>query len=237
MKIWQGLSSRSALLVHGVTSSADGWWRLGPDLVTAGFGRVVAPDLPGHGGTPETDDWSLEAVADQLMDESATKWDMLLGHSWGGSLVLVAHVRHPQLANRLVLEDPALIIPDIEAAKEWAGSSFDNISEEAAAAREPSWHPTDVKLKVEALTQTTREVVDAVFDGNDPWNLLALIEQISVPTLVIGAEREALVPPDLGAELERLNSLVQFVQIPNSSHSIHRDEYAPMLDAIVRFVQ
>ena len=47
---WGATEAPSLLLLHGVTSSARTWWRIGPALAAAGF-RVVAPDLPGHGET------------------------------------------------------------------------------------------------------------------------------------------------------------------------------------------
>ena len=36
------------MLLHGITSNAQAWWRVAPRLVGLGF-RVVAFDMPGHG--------------------------------------------------------------------------------------------------------------------------------------------------------------------------------------------
>src|SRR5688572_6329009 len=47
---WGDPGGRPLLLLHGVTSSAGNWWRVGPALAATGR-RVVAPDLPGHGLT------------------------------------------------------------------------------------------------------------------------------------------------------------------------------------------
>ncbi len=47
---WGEPRGRPLLLVHGVTASAAGWWRVGPALAATGR-RVVAVDLPGHGQT------------------------------------------------------------------------------------------------------------------------------------------------------------------------------------------
>jgi pimeloyl-ACP methyl ester carboxylesterase len=43
-------TEKPLLLLHGVTSSSLGWWRVGSGLAAAGF-RVFAPDMPGHGRT------------------------------------------------------------------------------------------------------------------------------------------------------------------------------------------
>jgi pimeloyl-ACP methyl ester carboxylesterase len=47
---WGDPGARPLLLIHGVTSSAATWWRIGPALAATGR-RIVAVDLPGHGMT------------------------------------------------------------------------------------------------------------------------------------------------------------------------------------------
>src|SRR5918992_4563998 len=47
---WGQPSDPPLLLVHGVTSSSETFWRVGPCLA-ADRRRVVAVDLPGHGRT------------------------------------------------------------------------------------------------------------------------------------------------------------------------------------------
>src|SRR6478752_1162670 len=47
---WGSATDPPVLLMHGVTSNADTWWRVGPALAAAGR-HVIAIDMPGHGGT------------------------------------------------------------------------------------------------------------------------------------------------------------------------------------------
>src|SRR6476659_7981003 len=47
---WGEPSLRPLVMLHGVTSSAATWWRIGPALAATGR-YVVAVDLPGHGLT------------------------------------------------------------------------------------------------------------------------------------------------------------------------------------------
>ena len=58
-----GDGHRRALFLHGISSNAAGWWRLGPDLAALGF-TVVAPDLRGHGETGRAADYLLESYRD-----------------------------------------------------------------------------------------------------------------------------------------------------------------------------
>ena len=55
--VW-GNGPRRAMLLHGLTSAATTWWRVGPALAALGF-TVVAPDLRGHGKSPAGDSLSI----------------------------------------------------------------------------------------------------------------------------------------------------------------------------------
>ncbi|PYY47506.1 alpha/beta fold hydrolase [Curtobacterium sp. MCBD17_023] len=95
-----GRGPRVAVLLHGMTGSAESWWRIAPLLSARGF-RVLAVDLPGHGRSPRCSSMSVEdvaeAVAETLMAGSATCPALAVGHSFGG-LVLAAAVARGQLA-------------------------------------------------------------------------------------------------------------------------------------------
>ena len=72
--------------------------------------RVIALDLPGFAGSSFIDG-GLEAVADRVADaaralrcELAEK-PILLGNGYGGFVALLTAIRHPALAERLVLAD------------------------------------------------------------------------------------------------------------------------------------
>jgi len=96
------------LLLHGFTGSNRSW----PDDCLDGLarvGRVVAPDLPGHGRTGVAGDAppgltqvldGLEALLDGSSAEKAT-W---IGYSMGGRIALAAAVLRPHRVGRLVLE-------------------------------------------------------------------------------------------------------------------------------------
>jgi pimeloyl-ACP methyl ester carboxylesterase len=80
--------------------------------------RLVAMDARGHGdsGRPEPPSgygWTdfaddLGAVAAHLAEEAGTPVALGLGHSFGGTSMLGAAARHPDLFERLVLVDPVV---------------------------------------------------------------------------------------------------------------------------------
>jgi 3-oxoadipate enol-lactonase len=98
------------VLVHGAGTSSAIWHRAAP-LLAERF-RVVAPDVPGYGGSPAAGPgFALEEVTDRLVDgladaEVPAPYD-LVGHSMGGALAILLAARHPERVRRLVLVAPA----------------------------------------------------------------------------------------------------------------------------------
>src|SRR3954451_19298745 len=88
VRSWGQTTERPLLLLHGVTSSSLGWWRVGSGLAAAGF-QVFAPDMPGHGRTGSwRGRWRFRDTARDLValvDALGVSRDELrvVGHSWG----------------------------------------------------------------------------------------------------------------------------------------------------------
>ena len=163
----------------------------------------------------------------------------MLGHSLGGALALVAIRLDPGFATRLVLEDPALAVFDPDQALHQLSQPFGvEVTPEWVAHHNPTWHPEDVRIKVESLSETSQQVSEAIVRQNEYWNVLAELAALTIPTLVLGADPElgALVPPALGEGLPGLNENVRFVSVPGASHSMHRDEFAAFMGEIYRFL-
>ena len=90
------------VLVHGLATSAHRTWvETGwVDLLRDAGREVLALDLPGHGGTPPLDDWSLveEWVAGQLPDGPLDA----VGFSLGARILLVLASAEPARFGALV---------------------------------------------------------------------------------------------------------------------------------------
>lgn len=223
------------MLVHGLSSSSEGWWRLGPDLAASGW-SVTAPDLRGHGASGDGDDFSLSGyVADVLALGSG--WDLVLGHSLGGLVALACQRRDPSFAKRLVLEDPWLDINAGDEVLEWLGEEYNGpITAERIATTRPRWHPEDVSCKVRALEAAGEDVMRATCLALDGVDLRTDLLALRVPTLLMGADPEldALMSPEEGKAAEA-NPEVTYVMVAGSSHSIHRDSYEAFWMALAAF--
>ncbi|HEY7282456.1 MAG TPA: alpha/beta hydrolase [Actinomycetota bacterium] len=107
---WDGDGAATFVLVHGLGGSALDWKLSGPFL--AERGRVLAPDLAGHGRTQRgPTSSSIEANRALLDDFVAATTDgpvVLAGNSMGGVISILEASEAPDRVGALVLVDTAL---------------------------------------------------------------------------------------------------------------------------------
>jgi len=223
-QVWGPGGSRRVLLLHGITSSIAGWWRVAPDLVSAGW-EVTAVDLRGHGDTPDVASYRFdEHVAD--VAALGTGWDAVVGHSMGGTIAVLAARGVPEWTRGLILQDPALMLPEPrEEVLEWLLEEYEiGPDRDRTAAANPRWHPTDVEAKVEALEKSSSEMVRLTVEQNWPWMVLEQAAALQVPTVVLGSDPETggILPISFGEWLAQ-SPWIEFEVIPGSTHSAHRD--------------
>lgn len=213
-----------ALLVHGITSSAATMWELGEGLAAAGW-AVTAVDLPGHGDSGPADSYRFADVADAIAAQVGDGFDLYVGHSLGGAVGTVLLARHSGLAKRAVLIDPALFAPVDRVAGIPAQLVADKSLDVAAvAAAHPRWHPRTVGTRVRATAAADVDAVTAWLTDNEPWDTTGEARAITVPVHVLVASDGPAVAPFLVVDLPAANPHWSFETVPDSSHSIHRDQ-------------
>jgi pimeloyl-ACP methyl ester carboxylesterase len=102
--------SGAFVLVHGLGSSAHIWDLTGPLVAEQTGRRVVALDQRGHGESDQPDsDYGFPSVVADLLDcmdaLKLTEPSIVVGHSWGASVVLHFAVSHPDRVAGIALVD------------------------------------------------------------------------------------------------------------------------------------
>ena len=197
---WGSPSDPPLLLVHGVTSNAGIWWRVGPALAASGR-RAIAVDMPGHGPNPT---WSGrhrfdETAADLAAFIRAAALDVpeltIVGHSWGA--LVAAHLPGAGIrpASIVLIDPPYLTLEQLEAlTREPTERPYESLDEARAAVRlaNPEWTAGDVEAKAIALTEFDADAVLAVLlqNGDMDAGLAALArpEAAGIPAWLIAGE-------------------------------------------------
>jgi len=214
----------TALLLHGVGSGPATLWRIREWLEGSGW-TVEDAALLGHGGREAAPSHSLDAfVADVLPHGD---FDLVVGHSLGGTVALHATTVRPGWTKRLILVEPAIRLDEalIEVAKPSELAELRWTSEEIAE-HNPRWDARDVEAKLAEAARARPETVAGLFDENRRLDLEDEAARVAVPTLVITGDRTtnySIIDESTWRRLEGVNPRLEFVPVPGTGHSPHRD--------------
>jgi pimeloyl-ACP methyl ester carboxylesterase len=247
---WGDPAADPLVIMHGVTASAGGWWRIGPALAAAGY-RVIAPDLPGHGLTdawrghvaPRDNAADMAAFARAAFPGKAPGDVRVVGHSWGG--MTAAWFPGVGYAPRvLVLVDPpyvplALIARLLENPDD---RHYDGLAEamDAVGAQSPTWAYGDVAAKALSLTQFDEPAVLAVLTKNGDWDggLAALADPAArdVPIRLIRGDPATggYIPDAALPAFEARLGAENVTTITGAPHSPHRTHPIETTRALLR---
>lgn len=236
------------VLVHGFSDDGLCWTRIAQQL-EADFDVVMA-DARNHGRSGRGPGGPAELAADlaHLVGELALDRPALIGHSVGARTVVDAVGAHPELASRIVLEDPPWRAgetggTDKGAEKRqqgflaflgsMAGMSDDDI---IAGGRKtnPEWHEDEFPAWAAAKRLVGPDAVEALV----PTDWKAAISKVRCPALLIHGEPErgGMVTPDVAQEIVALNPRFSATQIAGAGHNIRREGFADYVAALRGFL-
>jgi pimeloyl-ACP methyl ester carboxylesterase len=192
-----GSGDQVIVFVHGYVSSGRAWKLVQEGLDGRRY-RTIAISQRGAGesGRDGTeDDYTYQAFARNLHDAVAAlgvRDYVLVGHSMGGATVSQFALDHPGLAKALVLLNPTPLLgrilpPDWEArirteflARMWR----DPISPDAPADYREAVYADVVRCPLERLIGGRRSM------SREQLRLRERLQEINVPTIVIGGDRD-----------------------------------------------
>jgi 3-oxoadipate enol-lactonase len=223
---------RPLVLLHAYPLSRE-MWRPQVQALSRDF-RVLAPDLPGFGGTagfvdePSIDGMAV-AVAEFLDALSITEPVALGGLSMGGYVALAFVRRYPDRLRALILADtraepddaPAKANRDKSIAFAVAHSAADVIEQmlPKMVSEETRTQRPEVVAEVRRIAgaQTVEGIVNALKALRDRPDAGPGLDKIAVPVLVLVGAEDALTPPALSQDLAvRIRGSLEV--IPGAGH-------------------
>jgi pimeloyl-ACP methyl ester carboxylesterase len=238
------------VLSHGATDNGLCWTRLARAL-EADY-DLILPDARGHGlsAAPEGDYGAGVRAADLAAFVAALGLERpaVGGHSMGAGTALRLVADYPDVARCAILEDPGFRdtppgAPNPAEAEARRARMRQEAAERRALGREgvlawirehrPEWDEVEYEPWVTAQLQVSARFREAPRATDRPdWR--ELLPKVTCPVLLITAdpERGAIVTPEVAAEAQRLQPLLQVVRLPGAGHNVRREAFEPYLQAV-----
>jgi 3-oxoadipate enol-lactonase len=224
-----GGSGAPIVLFHSLLADQSSFDRIVQPL--ADTHQVVVLSLPGFGASDAVGS-DLAGIADHIaaglgeMEPQAKP--ILLGNGYGGFSVLMAAIRHPGLASRLVLADCGACFSEpgraafrgmSAAAKEKGLDAIADVAMRRLFA--PEFQQRNAPL-VEERKKRFLAVDPATFHGAcDALATLDLRDQlksVTVPVLVLVGEQDEATPPPMSRELAAGLPDAKLIELPGLAH-------------------
>ncbi|AMV36873.1 alpha/beta fold hydrolase [Planctomyces sp. SH-PL62] len=222
------------VLLHGFPLSRAMWAEqvraLSPSF------RAITPDLRGHGESPAPDavytmDQMAEDVVEMLDGLGVTEPVAMGGLSMGGYVALALVLKHPERVRALILADTRAAADTLDAAR---------LREESARGVLQAGHPGAIveamlpRLFAEstirdrpALVSPIRAMMEATSASGVAGALRGMaarpdrredLRTITVPTLVVVGEKDAISPPDEARAIVEALPDARLAEIPEAGH-------------------
>lgn len=238
---------KPVVLLHGFCGSKDYWAKVIP-LLAEDF-RVIAFDLPGHGGSerPEGEP-TIENMAEVIkgaIDEMELDAFSLFGHSLGGYVTLAfAEKFGEKLSSFALIHSTAS--PDSEEGKkgrdvaagkidkEGMESFIDGLVPKLFAPGEK--HPDEIQLAKEIGYHTKAEGAKAALKAmKQRGDRSHVLENTRLPVLIIAGDQDQIVPPDKSFAAK--GPAIKQVTINGAGHMSMYEAPEELEDAIKKFLE
>jgi pimeloyl-ACP methyl ester carboxylesterase len=227
-------------LVHGTGGSGQVWAEQLKGL--ADCGRIIAVDLPGHGGSSGSIPKRIEdaaVVVAGFLDALGVARVVIGGHSMGGAIAQQFALSYPERVEGVILVGTGArlrVLPRLLALLETNNrEGVDLLMSLAVGAKAPA------ALKA-ALHRSTAENPPGVVLGDlqacDGFDVMSRVSTIDAPTLVICGDEDRLTPPKYARFLGERISGAGVVVVPGAGHYVQvekpRETTAAIRDFLAR---
>lgn len=234
------------VIVPGITSPAATW-----GFVAERFGATFDTyvlDVRGRGLSEASDhlDYGLDACAADVgafaeaMDFAEYR---LVGHSMGARIAIRTARKHADRLTRMVLVDPPVSGPGRRRYPSQLGWYVDSIrlarkgiTIEQMRGFCPTWSEEQLRLRVEWLHTCDERAIVTAFDGFHQNDIHADLPHVSVPALLITAERGDVVLDADVDELKTLLPVLDTTRVAGAGHMIPWDNESGFYAAFGNFL-
>ncbi|HEY4616404.1 MAG TPA: alpha/beta hydrolase [Citricoccus sp.] len=242
------------VVLHGLMGHAREW-DAAIDLLAPDH-EIWALDQRGHGRSDWAEDYARSTMAEDLiawLEATGLQDPVVMGHSMGGTVALLAAARRPELFGRLVIVDvaPTPAQGDLQAwlreyLEELGSASYATV-EEALAVR--SGGP---RARPELVRRFVEHNLDRGEDGRLRWRfdargLVGSLDSISVPALweatdavrcpvlLLRGEHSLELPVDLADQMVRRLGEARLGTVTGAGHDVAQEQPEQVAQAVREF--
>jgi esterase len=239
-------------ILHGLFGSGDNWSSLSKSFAENCF-CCYAIDQRNHGRSPHSDEFTYEAMADDLFEliqhEHLGKVD-IIGHSMGGKTAMFFAAKYPDNIEKLIIADmsPRYYAPHHQSIL----YALKSIDPESLQSRKEAEEKLRIALKDESTIQFLLKNLYWKEDNHLDWRFgLREIENninnigaefkpsisINVPTLFIRGERSGYINESDEAEIKKIFLKSEIKTITGAGHWVHAEKPAEFLEGSKDFLK
>jgi pimeloyl-ACP methyl ester carboxylesterase len=239
------------VLTHGLGGTSAGIWGRAASELADEF-TVVTYDLRGTGGSERgPGPYSLDDFVGDLralVEELELASPALVGHSFGGSITLAYAARHPEEVSAVASAGGPVVLPEQgqqgmrDRAEKVENEGMASVAETVAAnGTAPSFRERDPG-GFDALV--------AMLAANDPATYAATcrviaeldlrpeLGRVTAPVLLVAGDRDGVVPPAAGDEIEAALPLVaRRVTVEDCGHNVTVERPELLVDYVRSFLR
>jgi len=212
--------------------------------------RVTLINLPGfHGSHPALLallDAYVAIIEDGFDEFGIARDSVLLGNGFGGTIALAFGIAHPQRISKLVLSDASAGYPPegrqgyAMMAQKAAEDGLETVAEIIAKRMlSPDYmkaHPEAVEERKKVLLDIHPEAFQAACRILQESDLVPLLSNLRVPTLVICGEMDQVAPPALSKQIADRAREARYVELPGCGHCPSLEQPEAFLRVVREFI-
>ena len=234
------------ILVPGITSPAVTWGFVAERL--GQYFDTYVLDVRGRGLSSAEDglDYGLTAQAHDVIEFAKalglTRY-AVVGHSMGGRIGARAAAMHPEGLTRLVMVDPPVSGPDrrpYPAQLPWYVDSMamarEGCTAEQMRAFCPTWTEEQLQLRAQWLHTCNESAIVQSFNDFQNDDVHQDFAKITVPTLLMIAERGDVIRPQEAEEIQSLIPKLSISHVADAGHMIPWDNEEGFYQAFGEFL-
>lgn len=214
------------VFIHGSGDSGRSWSSVVERLPQY---TCVALDLPGHGAEIDSVGPDMMSVSNYasavcaLLAERSEHNICLVGHSLGSAIAMRLAADHPALITHLVLIGAGARLRVLPALLEEARTQPDEAMRKLITLGLAPDHEAQAPYYFDALQPTAPGVLHRDLSACNDFNMMAELDRITQPTLIVVGDADRLTPPKYAAFLHDNTPGAELLTVANAGHYVQTE--------------